>query len=372
MEIEVLPVRSRADLKRFICLPEKIHQGHKTWLPPLYVDEWNFFDPKKNKSFSYSDTVLAIAYRNGKAVGRIMGIINRRYNELKGEHNARFGYLECYNECGISHALLQFIETWAKQHGCRRLVGPYGFSDKDPQGLLIDGFEHPPLIAAACNWPWLVSLVEAEGYTKEVDCLVFMYRLSDGLSPLYDRINHRVQKREGLKLIEFASKKQMKPYIIPIFRLMNMTYSELYGFVPLEEQEMKDFAARYMPILDPRFIKVIEYNNEVAAFIIGIPNMTSGIQKSRGRLLPFGLFHIMSAARKTRQLDMMLGAVKNDLQGQGLEVLMALGLLKSMKQAGYEQIEIHLVLETNHRMIAEMERAGATVHKRFRVFGKDI
>jgi hypothetical protein len=372
MGIEVKRVSSKSELKQFIYLPEKIHRGHENWLPPLYVDEWNFFNPKKNKSFGYSETILAMAYHDGKPVGRIMGIINKRYNELKGENNARFGYLECYNDTEISHALLQYIERWAKDYGCTRIVGPYGFSDKDPQGFMVDGFEHPPLIAAACNWPWIVPLLEAEGYTKEVDCLVFMFHIHDNLPPLYSRINERVEKREGVRLVEFSSKKQMKPYIIPIFRLMNETYSELYGFVPLEEQEMTDFAARYMPILDPRFIKAVEYKGEMAAFIIGIPSMTKGIQKSKGRLLPFGLFHIMAAAKKTKQIDLMLGAVKNSLQGQGLEILMALKLLESMKNAGFEQIEIHLVLETNHRMIAEMNRAGASIHKRFRVFGKDL
>lgn len=368
--MEVKAVITKRDLKIFIHLPAKIHKKHINWLPPVYADERVFFNPQKNRSFGYSDTILALAWRNGVPAGRIMGIINKKYNEKKGEQHARFGYFECYNDPEISHALLSYVENWAREKGCSKIVGPYGFSDKDPQGFMVEGFEHPPLLAAACNEPYMNELLARESYGKEIDCLVYMYELSAGLPPVYDRIAERVQSSANLKVLEFTSRKSLRPYIIPFLKLMNDTYAELYGFVPMDEKEMTDFAKRYMPILDPRFIKGIEAGGKLAAFIVGIPSLTKGIQKSRGFLFPFGIFHIIRESRRARQLDLMLGAVAENQRGKGLEVLMSVRLLESLRKASFERIEIHLVLETNTRMLAELQRAGARQHKRFRVYGK--
>ncbi len=372
MGIYLKEVISRRDLRRFIHLPAVIHKGHKTWLPNIYMDEWNFFDPKKNHSFSYSKTKLLLAYKDGKLVGRIMGIISTKYNEIRNEANARWGYLECYEDQDVAHALLRYIENWAKENGMQKIVGPYGFSDKDPQGLLIDGFEHPPLISSACNFPYLVKLVEYEGYSKEIDCLVYKYPLENNVEEIYKRVAQRVNGNNNYKTIEFTKRKQVKPYIYKVLNLMNETYSPLYGFVPMDQTEMDEFARRYLPILDPRFIKLIEKDGQLLAFIIALPHMTAGIQKSKGHLFPFGIIHILRAAKTTKQLDLMLGAVHPQFQGMGIDLLMMIPLLESAKKGNYTEIEIHLMLETNKSMLNEMERLKARLHKRFRVYQKSL
>ena len=245
-------------------------------------------------------------------------------------------------------------------------------SDKDPQGLLIEGFEHPPLIASACNFPYLVKLVENEGYIKEVDCLVYKYHLENDVQEAYRRIVHRILSKNEYKVIEFTSRKQIKPYIYRVLGLLNDTYGHIYGFVPLDQQEMDDFANRYLPILDPRFIKLVEKNDQIVAFIIALPHMTKGIQRSKGHLFPFGIIHILRAAKTTKQLDVMLGAVYPKLQGMGLDALMTIPLIDSAKKAGYKAMEFHLMLETNIAVLKEMERFKATQHKRFRVFQKNL
>jgi hypothetical protein len=372
MAITIQEVISRRDLRKFIYLPARIHKGHKNWLPNIYMDEWSFFNPKKNHSFSYCKTKLMLAYKDGELVGRIMGIISVKYNDIRSENNARWGYLECFEDQEVAHALLRYIEDWAHENGMQKIVGPYGFSDKDPQGLLIEGFEHAPLIASACNFPYLVKLVENEGYTKEVDCLVYKYKLEKDIQEAYRRIVRRILSKNEYKVIEFTSRKQIKPYIHRVLGLMNDTYGHLYGFVPLDQQEMDDFAARYLPILDPRFIKLVEKDDQIVAFIIALPHMTKGIQKSKGHLFPFGIIHIMRAAKTTKQLDVMLGAVYPKLQGMGLDVLMTIPLIDSAKKAGYKEMEFHLMLETNKAILNEMDRLEATIHKRFRVFQKSL
>lgn len=372
MDVELKVVESKKDLRKFIHLPATIHKDHLNWLPPIYLDEWAFFDPNKNKAFSYSDTILLIAYLEGVAVGRIMGIINRKYNEIHQEKFARFGYLECVNNPEVSHALIEFIENWAREKGMTKVIGPYGFSDKDPQGLMIEGFEYQPVIAAPCNEPYMVDLVMLEGYSKEVDCLMFRFEITKQLPEIYNRIHRRCINNTEYFVLEVTRKRDLKPYIVPILRMMNETYSEIYGFVPMDEPEMIEFAKRYMPIINPRFVKIVLHHGEVVAFIIGLPNLTRGIQRSKGYLFPLGLAHIIWASRATRQLDLMLGGVKPNHRGRGLEICMGLKLIKSAMEANYNTFEIHLVLETNQKMLAEMDKAGAQAHKRFRVFYKNL
>lgn len=369
-KVSIVEVRTRKQLREFIYLPEKIHKDHSNWLPPIYLDEFKFFDPSKNHAFSHCHTILYLAYRNQEPVGRIMGIIHNQYNDVHGEKSGRFGFIECYNDDEVASTLLNTIENWARTFGVMKMIGPYGFSDKDPQGLQISGFEHMPILATAVNFPYMVDLLEKNGYVKDIDCLVYRIDLTKPLPEVYNRISQRLEGKNNFSFLEFKLKKELRPFVVPILRLVNETYSELYGFSPLTEPEMIEFANRYMDVLDPRFVKGIIKEGQVVAFIVGLPNFTPGVQKAKGRLFPFGFIHILRAMKTTRQLDLMLGAVKPSCQGSGYEILMATKLIESCRKAGLDYMEVHLVLETNVKMLAELERVEAQVHKKFRVFGK--
>jgi hypothetical protein len=374
MAIDVREVKTGPELRAFIHLPGKIHREHCTWVPPIYMDEWKYFNPKKNKAFGYCRAILLMAYRGERLVGRAMGIINTRFNEHRKEQLARFGYLETIEDQEVVHALLGRVEEWARSLGMTRIVGPYGFSDQDPEGYLIEGFEHRATIATYHNFDWLPRLVENEGYTKDIDYYVYKLDVPQEFPEFFKKIFERAQKRGNFTVLEFRKRKELKPWIRPILALMNECYtgSNIYGFAPLEEKEMDDLAKRYMPILDPRFIKVVTKDGEPAAFIVGIPDMTAGIQKARGRLLPFGFIHILRAAKKTKQLDLLLGAVKEKYRGMGLDVLMGFNILTSAREAGFEYLDSHHEMESNVKVRAEMERMGGKVYKRFRVFQKNL
>lgn len=370
--ISIRQVKSRGDLRTFIYFPAKVHAKNSNWLPPVYADEWNFFNPKKNRSFSHCNTIMMLAYEGKKPVGRIMGIINHTHNRIHDEKVARFGYLECYNSSAIASRLLSEVEEWAKGSGMNRLIGPYGFSDKDPQGLLIDGFEHMPILDSACNMPYLVDLVEKEGYTKEFDCFIYKRDLNDPLPESYSVIAQRVARNNGYTFFSPKKRSELKPLIVPILQLVNETYSHLYGFIPMEQIEMVEFAKRYLPIVDPRFVHVAKVNNQIVGFILGLPNFSPGLQKAKGRLFPLGLIHILNSMKRTKQLDLMLGAVEKSYRGRGVEIALAIQLIAECKKAQLDTIEIHLVLESNTLMLAELKRAGCQYHKSFRVFGKEL
>jgi hypothetical protein len=371
-EILIKEVKTRREKRKFIYLPAKVHKSNPNWLPPIYLDEWELFDEKKNKSFQYSDTVLFLAYRDNKVVGRIMGLINKRYNEIHNEEHGRFCFMECYEDKEVVHALISKVENWAREKGMLKLVGPLAFSDKDPQGFQIEGFEYPKFIVCPTNDRYLPEMIAGEGYEKNIDLVNYLARIPDELPLAYKNILSRVSENKEYRVVEFKTKKELKPYLFPILDLMNQTFLEIYGFVPLNDQEKKEFVARYMMILDPKFIKVVENNDGLLGFAGGIRDISEGIKRAQGRLLPFGIFKILHESRRSKKLLMLLGGVKKEYRGKGLDVLMAIKMLQSCAEHDMEWIDLHLVLENNFRMRAECERIGGNVIKRFRIYKKDL
>lgn len=372
MEIEIKVVNNRKLLSEFIHLPACIHRNHSNWLPPFYQDEWNFHNPKHNKALGYCDTVRAIAYRNNEARGRIMGIIHHPYNKQNNEKTARFCSFDCFDEEETASALLGFIEAWAKERGMEQVTGPYGFSDKDPQGFLIEGFDDLPLIDTSSNLPYMVDFTTAGGYSKLIDCYTYRFSINLTLPDIYQRVQQRMLNTKRYTVHEFKTKRELRPYIVPVLRLVNETYRDLYGFYTMDESEMHDLADRYMPVLDPRYVKIITMEGEVVAFVVGVPNLSKGIMRARGKLFPFGWYHILKSMKKSSQLDLMLGAVKPVHQGLGLEISMGLRLLESAKEAGIKNFETHLILEKNSKMRSVIERVDASIVKRFRIFTKKL
>jgi GNAT superfamily N-acetyltransferase len=370
MSVDIRPVGNRGELRKFIFLPEKIHRNHAKWMPPIYMDEWRYFDPKRNRSFTYCDTVLTLAWDAGKPVGRIMGIINRRHNESSGEKTARFGFFECPDDQAMAHALLNYVEDWARKAGMARLVGPMGFTDQDPEGFLFEGLDEEPTLATYYNFGFMNRLMETAGYVKDIDYVVYRMEVPKQVPPVYERVYQRIARCADYQLREFTKNSQLKNYVKPILGLMNETFSHLYGYVALDDQEMNDLAKQYIPMLDPRFVKVVECRGEVVAFVIGMPNMNDGIRRARGRLFPFGIFMIMSSAKHAKQLDLLLGGIRQEHRGKGLDVVMGRAMLKSAIDAGLEVMDSHHEMETNLAVRAEMERVGGQVYKRQRVYQK--
>jgi len=371
-EITLKEVVTRKDLRDFIYLPEKVHRNEPEWLPPIYMDEWELFDRKKNKSFGYADALILLAYRDGKPVGRIMGLINRRYNDIHNEQHGRFCFMECYEDREVFHALITRVEEWVRQNGMTKMIGPLGFSDKDPQGFQIEGFEYPQFITSANNSPYMVSLIKNEGYVKKVDLVNYLGKMPKEFPVVYERVLERINRTREFTITEFPTKKTLKPYILRVLELMNDTFSEIYGFVPLNDKEKSDFAARYMPIIDPKFIKVVEKDGQLIGFAIGLPDLSAGIKACRGRLLPFGILKVLRESKRSRKLIMMLGGVKKEFRGKGIDVLMGVKILQDGINSRMESLDSHLVLEDNLRMRGEYERIGCEVVKKFRIYQKDL
>jgi len=371
MEIAVRQVSSRRDMRKFIHLPARIHRGHKNWVPPLYSDEWEFYDSKRNKSFQYCDVIMLMAFRGKKLVGRVMGIINHRYNDIHREKHARFNFLETWDDLEVSRALLEQLKEWARSRGMVKLVGPLAFSDKDPQGYLIEGFNEPVVIASHCNYEYVIDHLNALGYEKELDLVVYKIPIPGKTPELYLKIAERARMNNpDIRLREFTRRKELKPMIRPIFSLINETFTHIYGFMPFTLEEMDDFANRYLMIMDPGYIKVIENGaGETVAFIIAMPDISKGIRRSGGYLFPIGFLHILFSGLRSKQLNLLMGAVRPDYQNRGLDAIMGSAMLESARKGKMKYMDSHLEMETNTRVRAEMEYMGGKVYKVYRIFG---
>lgn len=372
MAITVETVANKAQLDEFIKLPAKVHLNHERWVPPFYKDEYWFLNSKRNRALSYCDSVLALAFRGGEIVGRIMGIINPRHNARIGERVARFGLLECFADIEIAKHLLDFVENWSRQKGMERLVGPMGLTDQDPEGFLVEGFEHAPTLATYYNFPFIIDFLTELKYSKEVDYVVYRMDVPETLPDYYHRIYERLKNRASFALLEFTKRSHLKSYAIPILQVMNETFVGLYGYEPLEYEEMKSLADRYFPIIDPRFVKAAAYNGTVIGFMIAIPNINQALRKGKGRLGPLSLLRILHAFKKAEQLDFLLAGVKKRFRGLGLDIWGVGAMMASAWKAGIKVIDGHHQLESNSAARAVCEHFGGQVYKRYRIFQKPV
>ena len=372
MRIELKEVKTHRELGEFIRFPFLVYKNNKFWLPPLLFDEKNFHNPKKNKALRNNDSIMYLAYKEGKICGRIMGIIHRVYNEQTGKKLARFFKFDSIDDQEVAHTLIGAIEKWAFEKGMDEIIGPFGFSDKDPQGLLIDGFDIRAAIVAPYNLPYYINLIENESYNKEVDLYEYTIPVPEKIPDFYQRIHDRVRRNKDIEVVVLHSKKDLKPHIIPVLQLMNETFRDIFGSYELDHEEMEKFAAEYMAILDVDFVIIVTEKGKVISFFIAIPDLGPALQKANGRLFPFGIFHIMKEMKRTDLIVLMIGGIKSSHQGTGIDVLMGVKMLEACARRGIKHIHSHLELETNFKVRAEMEKMGGTVIKKHRIYRKSL
>lgn len=374
MGLNVKEVVSKKELSTFIHLPAKIHKGHSNWLPNLYMDEWKLFSRDKNASFKYCDTILLLAYKGQTPVGRIMGIIPHKYNTIHEVKTVRFAFIECFEDELVFGTLINAIEKWGIARKCDQIIGPMGFSDKDPQGFVVNGFEAPTMMVTNCNYPYMLEFINKLDYRPHVDLYQYEVPLTTELIKRYKPLAQRVEKYNKIAVHEFKSIRSIKPFIPSVFRLINETYKNIYGFSALSDQEVHEFANRYLPLLNPRLIKVITGSDgEVVAFVIAMADLSEGIRKSKGYLFPVGWYHILKANRSSKRLVLLLGAISEGFRNKGLDAILACRLINSALNKGFTSMDSHLIMRDNYKMRREIERLdNYYLYKEYRIFQKAL
>jgi hypothetical protein len=373
MALEIREVVSKRDRRLFLELPYRLHRNHELWVPPLRLFEKQYLNPRRNLHLPYSEVACLLALRHEEPLGRVMGIVNRRLNEYWNMEEARFCSFESVDDPEVARSLLGNLEEWARERGADRVTGPLGFSNQDPQGFLIEGFQERPSIGTIYNHPYVPGLIEDAGYSKEVDYVTYKIVIPREAPETLRKIVERVQKRMAVELIEFDRKAEARRMLPEVFRFMNETYTEIDGFLPLSEEIIERTVHRYSHILDPQFLKVLQNDRgDMVAFIFGIKDVTEGFRRARGRLLPLGYFKLLIHQRRSKRLDLLLGAIREDYRGRGLDMLLAISMMHSAHTLGLEIVDTHHELESNRLIRAEMEKVGGILYKRHRVYRKDL
>lgn len=373
--ITIKEVKSKKDLKKFIKVPFKLFKNNPYWVPPIIKDELELFNKKKNPAYDNADSRHFIAYKNDEAVGRIAGIISYASNEKNKSKNMRFGWFDTVDDYKVAEALFRTVENWAKELGMETLTGPHGFTDLDPEAMLIEGFDTVPTIVGIYNESYSPKFAEKYGFVKDIDYFEYLTEVphKTGIPEKLLRISERVKERSEVKILKFKNKKEVMKIAPDIFRLINETFYDIYGTVPFTERHIEYNVKKYISFLDIDMIKVgVNKNDELISFMFTVPSLSKAFQKAKGNFFPFGIYHILKAFKKNDIVDFYMAAVKKEYQGKGIDLLMSIEIVKMGLARGFKFAESNLELETNTKVQAMWKHFNPKKHRRRRIFKKEI
>ncbi len=371
--VEIRPVTGAGGLKRFVSFPYVLYAGNPFWVPPLQSSELDTFRWDKNPSFEFCEAKYWLAFKDGKVAGRVAGILNNGYIKTWGEKRLRFGSIEFIDDDEVSGALLGAVEGWAREKGMQAVHGPLGFTDLDPEGMLVEGFQELGNVGTIYNFPYYPVHLEKNGYRKDVDWVEFEVKVPVKVHEKLKQIAEVVTRRNGLEILQIAKKQQLLSYANEIFRVLNESYKGLYGVFPLTQRQIDMYISRYLKVVHHEYVSIIlDRDGRVAAFAVTVPSLAKALQKCRGSLFPMGFLHISRALRKNDAVELCLIAVRPDLQGKGVNAVLMHELNKIYLRHNILRAESNPELETNTRVQAQWKFFDARQHKRRRCYIKDV
>ncbi len=373
MSITIKEVITKGDLKKFIKFPFELYKGNKYWVPPLIFDDVKTLSKDKNPAFEFCDARYWLAYKDGKIAGRIAAIINHKFNETWNQKAIRFGWIDFIDDENVAAALINEVEKWGKEKGLEYIHGPLGFTDFDPEGLLIEGFEELSTFGAIYNYPYYEKHIEKLKYTKDVDWIEFNVETPRELNEKVERIAGVVAQRNKLRMLEVKKAKDLLPYANEIFHLINDAYKDLYGFVSLTDKQIEMYTKAYFGFIKPGYVPVIlDEEGRVAAFGITMPSLSKAMQRANGSLFPFGFIHILNAMKNNPDADLYLTAVRRDLQNKGVNSMLINEVNKVFINNNIKFVETNRELEENSKIQAQWRFYNSRQHKRRRCYKKNL
>ena len=379
MAVEIKKVESKKDLKKFIDFHYDLYAGNPYDAPTLFLDEMNTLSPDKNVAFDFCEAAYFLAYKDGKIAGRIAAIINKRANEKFGKQDLRFGWIDFIDDLEVSKALFKAAEDWGRAKGMTAIVGPLGFTDLDPEGMLIMGFDKLNTMETIYNYDYYPKHMEATGgWEKDNDYVEYYLPMPDKVPEKFAKLSQLIEKRYNLHVKKITKKDIHNGYAHQVFHLINETYKDLYGFVELTDRQIDQYVKSYMPMLDMNLITVIvdgNKNDAIAGVGISIPSMARAMQKChRGRLLPFGWWHVLRALKwhKTEGVDLLLIGFLPEYRTKGANALLFADLIPRYIDYGFKWGETNVEMEANNGVQGQWSALEHVNHKRRRCFRKVI
>lgn len=377
MAVEIKKVTTKAELKKFIRFNYEFYKDNPYSVPDLYDDMLNTFSPQKNAAFEFCEADYFLALRDGKIVGRVAAIINRRANDTWNKHTVRFGWIDFIDDIEVSTALINTVKEWGHERGMTEIEGPLGFTDMDAEGMLIEGFDQLSTMATIYNYPYYPQHMERLGMEKSADWVEMKIYVPDHIPEKHQRISQIIARKYNLHIRKIKSKKEIRETGIAhdIFRLINDAYTPLFGYSRMTERQIDQYVKMYVPVLDLRMVSIVENEqNEIVAVGISMASLSRALQKAKGRLLPFGWFHLLKALmwKRPKVLDLLLVAVRPDYQGKGVNALLFTDLIPVYKELGFDYAESNPELEMNEKVQNQWQYFKTEQHKRRRCFKQPL
>lgn len=378
--IQIKKVETKNELKKFIEFHYDLYEGNVYDVPPLYSDEWNVLSKDKNPAFDFCEAEYFLALKDNKIVGRVAAIINHKANKKWERKDVRFGWIEYIDDIEVSKALLTAVEEYGRSKGMDTIAGPLGFTDMDPEGMLTMGFDKLGTIATNYNYDYCPKHFEKlEGWEKDVDYLEYKINVPDQIPEKLIKLSEMIQKRYNLHIKKLTKKDIFEGgYGRKIFQLINSTYKDLYGYSELTDKQIDVYINQYFPYANLEFITVIEdgnKDNQIAGMGITIPSLSLALQKcKRGRLLPFGWWHMLKVIKftKTEGVDLLLLGFLPEYRSKGANALLFYDLIPRYQKYGIKWGESQVEMETNGGVQSQWDMFDTVNHKRRRCFKKKL
>ncbi len=370
--LSVVPADSKRLMKRFILLPEDLYRGDPNWVPPLYMDLRKKMDPARNPFFLKAEAAYFLAERDGRAVGRIAAIRNGQHNEYHKDKVGFFGFFECENDPASAGALADAAAAWLRGKGMDTMRGPASYSENDEYGLLVDGFDRPPMCIMPYNPPYYAALLESAGFRKAKDLWAwYMDKSLVNFPPSIDRIVERIRSKPDVRIRDIDVH-DVRGELGRIKTIYNDAWHANWGFLPWTDELLEYMAPDFGKIIIPSLVLMAEIGGEPAGFSLVIPNINEPIQRIRGRLFPFGWLHLLRNMKKSKGLRYVVMGVREKFRKRGLETVFYVETLRRGKEMGFEFCEMSWILEDNQAMNSATEALGAKKYKTYRMYDKPI
>ena len=371
MNLNTVEVQTKKDLRAFLKFPYHLYKDSPNWVPPLLRDELEIFDKKRNPALALCKTKQWLAMRDGKIVGRIAGIIHEK--EAINAQLARFGWFDFIDDHEVAKALIDQVETWAKSEGLQGVHGPLGFSDMDPEGMLVEGFDSPGTIATIYNFDYYPKHLEAADYQKAADWIEGRGELPKEPSRRMIRTAEIVEGRFKVKSLKLKTRKQVAARGRELFQVLNSAYQDLYAFQSLTEGQINYYIKMYLGFVIPELVSmVVNDKDELVGFAVAMPSMTKAFQKARGQLFPTGIFHLLAATKKEKTVDLYLIGVLPEYQRMGVTALIFRDLIIAFNKRGFTNARTNIILEDNISTLTQFNeyQTSSEMHKRRRCYIK--
>lgn len=366
----------KKDVQQFVALPYQLYKDCPQWVPPLYIDAELPLNRRKHPFYEHSTGDFFLALRDGKVVGRIAALENTRYNQYHGTKTAQFYYFDCENDFEAASQLFDRAIEWAHKRGLNKLMGPKGFAVLDGYGMIVEGFEHRAIMTMMnYNFPYYPVFMEKLGFSKEVDFVsCYADTTTFQLPERIHRIADRVKQRGTLGVQEFTSKKDLKQWAVRIGKAYNQTFVNNWEYAPLTDREIALVLDNILTVADPRLIKVITHKDDAVGFLLGFPDLSTGLQKAKGKLLPFGLVNLLLEMRRTDWIAVNGMGILPEYQGYGGNALLYSELDKTLHEYNgrFKHVDMTQVAESAVQMRRDLINLGGKPYKNHRVFSKMI